>query len=113
MLGFPAVMTCVSRGKFFDSSVRNIFLTVESHCYLTIYESYPLKLPETFSLISIEDVHQIAAHYKMGVEEEMRKVFLKTKGMSKKMKKALEFEKRMQEKEFERAFFREFWPDNV
>ncbi|TMW91606.1 hypothetical protein EJD97_014119 [Solanum chilense] len=37
----------------------------------------------------------------------------KTKGMSKKMKKVMEFEKRMQEKEFERAFFREFWPDNV
>ncbi|XP_059278924.1 uncharacterized protein LOC132033075 isoform X1 [Lycium ferocissimum] len=37
----------------------------------------------------------------------------KTKGISKKMKKVLEFEKRMQEKEFERAFFREFWPDNV
>uniref|UniRef100_A0A2P2PP32 Uncharacterized protein MANES_04G161100 n=1 Tax=Rhizophora mucronata TaxID=61149 RepID=A0A2P2PP32_RHIMU len=24
-----------------------------------------------------------------------------------------ESEKRLQEKEFERAFFREFWPDNV
>lgn len=29
------------------------------------------------------------------------------------MKKVAAFEKRMQEKEFERAFFREFWPDNV
>lgn len=37
----------------------------------------------------------------------------KAKGMSKKMKKVAAFEKRMQEKEFERAFFREFWPDNV
>jgi len=24
-----------------------------------------------------------------------------------------EFEKKMQEKEFERAFYREFWPENV
>ncbi|KAK4348167.1 hypothetical protein RND71_034506 [Anisodus tanguticus] len=37
----------------------------------------------------------------------------KTKGICKKMKKVVELEKRMQEKEFERAFFREFWPDNV
>ncbi|CAN4123755.1 unnamed protein product [Withania somnifera] len=37
----------------------------------------------------------------------------KTKRISKKMKKVLEFEKHMQEREFERAFFREFWPDNV
>ncbi|KAM3289846.1 hypothetical protein CQW23_28516 [Capsicum baccatum] len=37
----------------------------------------------------------------------------KPKGISKKMKKVLELDKRMQEKEFERAFFREFWPDNV
>ncbi|XP_051145469.1 meiotically up-regulated protein C1442.13c [Andrographis paniculata] len=37
----------------------------------------------------------------------------KTKGISKKMKKLLEFEKKMEEKEFDRAFFREFWPDNV
>lgn len=29
------------------------------------------------------------------------------------MKKMLEEEKQLQEKEFERAFFREFWPDNV
>lgn len=38
---------------------------------------------------------------------------VKKKGISKKMRKLLENEKRMQEKEFERAFFREFWPDNV
>ncbi|XP_068640920.1 uncharacterized protein [Aristolochia californica] len=37
----------------------------------------------------------------------------KTKAMSKRMRKIEEQEKQMQEKEFERAFFREFWPDNV
>ncbi|KAG9442007.1 hypothetical protein H6P81_017861 [Aristolochia fimbriata] len=37
----------------------------------------------------------------------------KTKAMSKRMRKIEEEEKRIQEKEFERAFFREFWPDNV
>ncbi|XP_052186881.1 uncharacterized protein LOC127797779 isoform X2 [Diospyros lotus] len=37
----------------------------------------------------------------------------KGKAISKRMKKMLEFEKHLQEKEFERAFFREFWPDNV
>ncbi|KAL6579499.1 hypothetical protein OROMI_009715 [Orobanche minor] len=33
--------------------------------------------------------------------------------VSKKLKKIQEFEKRLQEKEFDRAFFRAFWPDNV
>ncbi|CAN8256850.1 unnamed protein product [Cochlearia groenlandica] len=37
----------------------------------------------------------------------------KTKKQSKKMRKLIEHEKQTQEKEFERAFFREFWPDNV
>ncbi|XP_068334190.1 uncharacterized protein [Pyrus communis] len=37
----------------------------------------------------------------------------KGKGLSKKMKKMQELEKNLQEREFERAFFREFWPDNV
>ncbi|KAL2476327.1 G-patch domain-containing protein [Abeliophyllum distichum] len=37
----------------------------------------------------------------------------KAKGISKKMKKMQEFEKRLQEREFDRNFFREFWPDNV
>ncbi|XP_020093353.1 G patch domain and ankyrin repeat-containing protein 1 homolog isoform X3 [Ananas comosus] len=37
----------------------------------------------------------------------------KTKAVSKRMRRMQEEEKRMQEKEFERAFFREFWPDNV
>ncbi|XP_050373853.1 uncharacterized protein LOC126791440 [Argentina anserina] len=37
----------------------------------------------------------------------------RSKGLSKKMKKMRELESRLQEKEFERAFFREFWPDNV
>ncbi|KAK7390764.1 hypothetical protein VNO78_18827 [Psophocarpus tetragonolobus] len=37
----------------------------------------------------------------------------KTKTLSKRMRRVQEFEKKMQEKEFERAFFREFWPENV
>ncbi|KAL2323924.1 hypothetical protein Fmac_022982 [Flemingia macrophylla] len=37
----------------------------------------------------------------------------KAKTVSKRMRKMQEFEKKMQEKEFERAFFREFWPENV
>ncbi|KAH7510952.1 uncharacterized protein LOC107421879 isoform X1 [Ziziphus jujuba] len=37
----------------------------------------------------------------------------KSKALSKRMRKMQEFEKKLQEKEFERAFFREFWPDNV
>ncbi|KAE8671149.1 G patch domain-containing protein 11-like isoform X2 [Hibiscus syriacus] len=37
----------------------------------------------------------------------------KTKALSKRLRKMQEQEKQMQEKEFERAFFREFWPDNV
>ncbi|XP_022749090.1 PIN2/TERF1-interacting telomerase inhibitor 1-like [Durio zibethinus] len=37
----------------------------------------------------------------------------KTKAVSKRMRKMQEREKHQQEKEFERAFFREFWPDNV
>ncbi|EPS67546.1 hypothetical protein M569_07231, partial [Genlisea aurea] len=35
------------------------------------------------------------------------------KGASKKTRKRQEIEQRWQEKEFDRAFFREFWPDNV
>lgn len=37
----------------------------------------------------------------------------KTKAVSRKMKKILEFEKQLQEKELVREFYREFWPDNV
>ncbi|CAK7323792.1 unnamed protein product [Dovyalis caffra] len=37
----------------------------------------------------------------------------KSKAPSKKLRKMQELEKRLQEKEFERAFYREFWPDNV
>ncbi|KAL7149672.1 hypothetical protein ABFS83_05G056200 [Erythranthe nasuta] len=37
----------------------------------------------------------------------------KPKHKSKKMRKTEEFEKRLQEQEFDRNFFREFWPDNV
>jgi len=32
---------------------------------------------------------------------------------AKRIRKMREEEKRLQEKEFEMAFFREFWPDNV
>lgn len=37
----------------------------------------------------------------------------KDKALSKRMRRIQELEKKAQEKEFERAFFREFWPDNV
>lgn len=37
----------------------------------------------------------------------------KSKALSKKQRKMQELEKRLQDKEFERGFFREFWPDNV
>ncbi|OWM63105.1 hypothetical protein CDL15_Pgr008021 [Punica granatum] len=37
----------------------------------------------------------------------------KSKALSKKARKMLELEKQLQDKEFERAFFREFWPENV
>ncbi|KAH7689982.1 G-patch domain-containing protein [Dioscorea alata] len=37
----------------------------------------------------------------------------KVKANSKRIRKMLEEDKRAEEKEFERAFFREFWPDNV
>ncbi|WCJ38961.1 D111/G-patch domain-containing protein [Euphorbia peplus] len=36
-----------------------------------------------------------------------------SKLLSKKQRKMQELEKRLAEKEFERAFYREFWPDNV
>lgn len=38
---------------------------------------------------------------------------IKVKGIPKKIRKIQEFEKKMQEKEFDRDFFRMFWPDNV
>ncbi|XP_047976766.1 G patch domain-containing protein 11 [Salvia hispanica] len=38
---------------------------------------------------------------------------IKVRGASKKIRKVQEFEKKMQEKEFDRDFFRMFWPDNV
>ncbi|XP_020276301.1 G patch domain and ankyrin repeat-containing protein 1 homolog isoform X2 [Asparagus officinalis] len=37
----------------------------------------------------------------------------KPKSVSKRIRKMQEEEERLKEKEFERAFFREFWPDNV
>ncbi|KAL1191273.1 SURP and G-patch domain-containing protein 1-like protein [Cardamine amara subsp. amara] len=45
--------------------------------------------------------------------EKDEEVSKKSKKLSKKMRKMMEHEKHLQEKEFERAFFREFWPDNV
>lgn len=37
----------------------------------------------------------------------------KIKSASKRIRKMQEEEARLKEREFERAFFREFWPDNV
>ncbi|KAJ6820191.1 PIN2/TERF1-interacting telomerase inhibitor 1 isoform X1 [Iris pallida] len=37
----------------------------------------------------------------------------KLKSVSKRIRKMQEEEERLKEKEFERAFYREFWPDNV
>ncbi|CAL9246671.1 unnamed protein product, partial [Arabidopsis halleri] len=37
----------------------------------------------------------------------------KSKKLSKKLRKMIEHEKRLAENEFERAFRREFWPDNI
>ncbi|VVB13737.1 unnamed protein product [Arabis nemorensis] len=48
-----------------------------------------------------------------GHSEKDEEVPKKTNKLSKKMRKMIEHEKHLQEKEFERAFFREFWPDNV
>ncbi|KAG8382619.1 hypothetical protein BUALT_Bualt05G0096300 [Buddleja alternifolia] len=52
-------------------------------------------------------------HSKIHDAEEPKLPKRKAKGVSKKMKKMQDFEKHLQEKEFDRAFFREFWPDNV
>ncbi|GAV62361.1 G-patch domain-containing protein [Cephalotus follicularis] len=46
-------------------------------------------------------------------EEEEQSCSKKSKALSKKMRKMHEFEKRLQEREFERNFFRQFWPDDV
>ncbi|XP_057526445.1 uncharacterized protein LOC130805682 [Amaranthus tricolor] len=45
--------------------------------------------------------------------EKNEKKTKKEKALSKRMRKMLEQEKRLQENEFRQAFFREFWPDNV
>ncbi|KAJ0239134.1 G-patch domain-containing protein [Hirschfeldia incana] len=47
------------------------------------------------------------------IATDSKQVDKKSKKLSKKMLKMIEHEKHLQEKEFERAFFREFWPDNV
>lgn len=44
---------------------------------------------------------------------EAKKSMKREKLVTKRLRKMQEEEKLMQEKEFERAFFREFWPDNV
>uniref|UniRef100_A0A1U7WV78 Uncharacterized protein LOC104227913 n=1 Tax=Nicotiana sylvestris TaxID=4096 RepID=A0A1U7WV78_NICSY len=46
-----------------------------------------------------------------GISDCKRRDAQKTKEISKKMKKALEFENRIQEKEFDRASFRKFWQE--
>ncbi|GAB4839667.1 hypothetical protein Ancab_029193 [Ancistrocladus abbreviatus] len=48
-----------------------------------------------------------------GNKKGCRALTKKEKTHSKRMRKMKEVEQRLQEKEFERAFFREFWPDNV
>ncbi|XWS39626.1 hypothetical protein CRYUN_Cryun18bG0071200 [Craigia yunnanensis] len=48
-----------------------------------------------------------------GKDDEEQTSSKKTKALSKRMRKMQEREKHLQGKEFERAFFREFWPDNV
>ncbi|XP_006408891.2 G patch domain and ankyrin repeat-containing protein 1 homolog [Eutrema salsugineum] len=48
-----------------------------------------------------------------GHREKDEQVPKRRKKLSKKLRKMIEHKKRVQEKEFERAFFREFWPDNV
>lgn len=47
------------------------------------------------------------------MHQEQVKSKKKHKTSSKRVRKMQEEDKRMQEKEFEQAFFREFWPDNV
>ncbi|XP_009117524.2 G patch domain and ankyrin repeat-containing protein 1-like [Brassica rapa] len=47
------------------------------------------------------------------IATDSKQVAKKAKKLSKKMRKMIEHEKHLLEKEFERAFFREFWPDNV
>jgi hypothetical protein len=44
---------------------------------------------------------------------EEKKSSKREKLVTKRLRKLQEEEKLMQEKEFEKAFFREFWPDNV
>ncbi|KMZ74200.1 G-patch domain containing protein, expressed [Zostera marina] len=46
-------------------------------------------------------------------EKDILKPKKKTKAMSKRLRKMLEEDERMKEKQFQQAFFREFWPDNV
>ncbi|MED6110980.1 hypothetical protein PIB30_048040 [Stylosanthes scabra] len=54
------------------------------------------------------------AHTDDGSEENNKQESKKKKkALSKRIRKMEELEKKMQEKEFERAFFREFWPENV
>ncbi|KAK8916479.1 hypothetical protein KSP39_PZI022851 [Platanthera zijinensis] len=44
---------------------------------------------------------------------QMEKTEKKPKAQSKRLRKMLHEEERMKEQEFNQAFFREFWPDNV
>lgn len=59
-------------------------------------------------------VNRSEDHVSKGQDDtEQLKSKKKQKTISKRVRKMQEEEKRMQDKEFERAFFREFWPDNV
>ncbi|KAL3840519.1 hypothetical protein ACJIZ3_025110 [Penstemon smallii] len=60
------------------------------------------------------EIPKKVAKYSKNQDEELQKLpKKKAKGISKKMKKMQELEKRLQETEFDRTWFREFWPDNV
>ncbi|PKA47686.1 SURP and G-patch domain-containing protein 1-like protein [Apostasia shenzhenica] len=59
------------------------------------------------------DINSTESTSESKMEKERLQCKKKQKAISKRFKKIQEHEERMKEKEFERAFFREFWPDNV
>lgn len=70
----------------------------------------PFKSVTTMSIFVLFVIQSSYFLYPKFQDEEVSK---KSKKLSKKMRKMMEHEKHLQEKEFERAFYREFWPDNV
>lgn len=63
--------------------------------------------------LGAENTNKRKAAKPHSIATDSKQVAKKTKKLSKKMRKMIEHEKHLLEKEFERAFFREFWPDNV